>query len=411
MELLAYGVDWLNLLVRWLHLITGIAWIGASFYFVWLDNNIRAPLAGSDLAKRGVSGHLWAVHGGGFYNPQKYLVAPAELPAELHWFKWEAYATWLSGVSLLLIVYWYNPQAMMIDKNVADLSSLQAIGVGVGALVVGWVFYDLLCRSPLGQREGAFGIVIFLFLVGAAYVLSHLLSGRAAYIHVGAMIGTMMVGNVLMLIIPGQRKLVDAMKEGKSPDPIHGIKAKQRSVHNNYFTLPVLFIMISNHYAMTYTSKYSWLVLGAVMAAAVLIRHYFNQRHKGQANIAFPLAGVAILAAVAVGLAPRPAAPVVPVAAGPGAAAVEAPAAPDFARVQAIVGQRCVSCHAAKPTQPGFASAPGGILLDTPELLRQNAAKVKQQTVVLKAMPIGNMTNMTEEERAEIGAWFAAGAK
>ena len=409
MELLAYGVDWLNLLVRWLHLITGIAWIGASFYFVWLDNNIRPPQAGSDLAKRGVSGHLWAVHGGGFYNPQKYLVAPAELPAELHWFKWEAYATWLSGVSLLMIVYYFNPQAMMIDKSVADLSSLQAIGVGVASLVIGWVFYDLLCRSPLGQREGAFGIVIFVFLVGAAYVLSQFLSGRAAYIHVGAMIGTMMVGNVLMLIIPGQKKLVDAMKVGKSPDPIHGIKAKQRSVHNNYFTLPVLFIMISNHYAMTYTSKYGWLVLGAVMAAAVLIRHYFNQRHKGKGNLAFPLAGVAILAAVAVALAPRPApAPPAPVA---GAPVVEAAPAPDFAKVQAIVTQRCASCHAAKPTQPGFASAPGGILLDTPELLRQHAAKVNQQTVVLKAMPIGNMTNMTPEERAEIGAWFAAGAK
>ncbi len=405
MELLAYGADWLNLLVRWLHLITGIAWIGASFYFVWLDNSIRPPAPGSDLAKQGVSGHLWAVHGGGFYNPQKYLVAPAKLPPELHWFKWEAYATWLSGVALLLIVYYFNAQAMMVDKNVADLSSAQAIGVGVGSLVLGWIVYDLLCRSPLGKRDFAFGVVMFVLIVGAAWALTQLLSGRAAYIHVGAMIGTMMVGNVLMLIIPGQRKLVDAMLQGQAPDPIHGQKAKQRSVHNNYFTLPVLFIMISNHYAMTYANKYNWLVLGAIIAAAVLIRHFFNQRHKGQANLAYPAAGVAILAAVAFAIAPRPA----PVPAA--TATATAPAGPDFARVQQIVTQRCASCHAAQPTQPGFAAAPGGIALDTPALIRQHAVKVHQQAVVLKAMPIGNMTNMTDQERADLAAWFSAGAK
>ena len=401
MELLAYGADWLNLLVRWLHLITGIAWIGASFYFVWLDNSIRPPKPGSDLALKGVSGHLWAVHGGGFYNPQKYLVAPAQLPPELHWFKWEAYATWLSGVALLTIVYYFNAQAMMVDKGVADLSAAQAIGVGVGSLVLGWVVYDLLCRSPLGKHDFAFGLVMFVLIVGAAWVLSHLLSGRAAYIHVGAMIGTMMVGNVLMLIIPGQRKLVDAMLQGQAPDPIHGQKAKQRSVHNNYFTLPILFIMISNHYAMTYAGKYNWLVLGAVIAAAVLIRHFFNQRHKGQANLAYPAAGVAILAALAIALAPRPA----PVQ------AAAAPAGPDIARVQQIITQRCASCHSAQPTQPGFAAAPAGIALDTPELIRQHAVKINQQAVVLKAMPIGNMTNITEQERAELGAWFSAGAK
>jgi uncharacterized membrane protein len=400
MELLAYGADWLNLLVRWLHLITGIAWIGASFYFVWLDNSIRAPEPGSDLAKKGVAGHLWAIHGGGFYNPQKYLVAPAQLPPELHWFKWEAYATWLSGIALLMIVYYFNASAMLVDKNVADLSALQAIGVGVGSLVLGWVVYDVLCRSPLGKHDALFGVVIFGFIVGSAYVLSHLLSGRAAYIHVGAMIGTMMVGNVLMLIIPGQRKLVEAMRLGQAPDPIHGLKAKQRSVHNNYFTLPVLFIMISNHYAMTYASKYNWLVLGAVIAAAVLIRHFFNLRHKGQTKLAFPIAGVAILFAVAFALAPRKAPPV-----------AVAPTGPDFARVQQIVTQRCASCHAAKPTQAGFAAAPAGLVLDTPELVRQHAGKIHQQAVVLKSMPIGNMTSMTDAERAELGEWFSAGAK
>ena len=420
MELLAYGVDWLNLLVRWLHLITGIAWIGASFYFVWLDNSIRPPKPGSDLARKGVSGELWAVHGGGFYNPQKYLVSPAELPSDLHWFKWEAYATWLSGFSLLFIVYYFNASAMMIDKSVADLSQMQAIGIGLGSLLLGWIVYDTLCRSPLGQKDGLLGVVMFVFIVGMAYVLTKFLSGRAAYIHVGAMIGTMMVGNVLMLIIAGQRKLGEAMERGKSPDPVHGKKAKQRSVHNNYFTLPVLLIMISNHYAMTYSHAYSWLLLGAIIAAGVLIRHFFNLRHHGRQHWGYPAAGVAILIAVAVAIAPRPApapVPVVAAAAGSEGAAADAhaatpaaAAAPDFGRVQAIVAQRCASCHSAQPTQPGFATAPAGIKFDTPELIHQNAARINQQAVVLKAMPIGNMTNITPEERAALGAWFAAGA-
>jgi uncharacterized membrane protein len=401
--LLNYGVDWLNLLVRWLHLIVGIAWIGASFYFVWLDNSIKPPKAGSDLEKAGVAGELWAVHGGGFYNPQKYLVAPKELPKELHWFKWEAYSTWLSGFALLFIVYYFNAQAMMVDKAVADLSSFQAIAIGLGTLVVGWTVYDVLCRSPLGKRDGLLGIVMYVLIVLAAYVLSKLLSGRAAYIHVGAMIGTMMVGNVLMLIIPGQRKLVEAMQHGKSPDPIHGQRAKQRSVHNNYFTLPVLFIMISNHYGMTYNHPYNWAVLAAIMAAGVLIRHFFNLKHKGRIAFGYPAAGVAILLAVAVAIAPKPAAKP-----AQGAAAV---AGPDPAKVQAVVMQRCATCHSAQPTQPGFATAPGGVMLHTPELLKQHAAKVYQQAVQLKAMPIGNMTGMTDEERALLAQWYEAGAK
>ncbi|MFC3108136.1 urate hydroxylase PuuD [Undibacterium arcticum] len=402
--LLTYGVEWLNLIVRWLHLITGIAWIGASFYFVWLDNSIRPPKPGSELANKGVSGELWAVHGGGFYNPQKYLVAPQELPQELHWFKWEAYWTWLSGFTLLFIVYYFNASAMMIDKSVADLTSWQSIGIGLGTLVVGWTVYDLLCRSPLGKREGLLGIIMYVFIVAVAFVLSKLLSGRAAYIHVGAMIGTMMVGNVLMLIIPGQRKLVEAMKIGQSPDPIHGQKAKQRSVHNNYFTLPVLFIMISNHYAMTYNHAYNWLVLAVIIAAGVLIRHFFNLRHKGQVAWAFPAAGVVLLLAVAVAIAPKP-------TAKPAVVEGAAPAISDFVRVQGIISQRCATCHSAQPTQPGFATAPAGIMLQSPELIHQNAAKIYQQAVQLKAMPIGNLTKITDDERAVIGAWFEAGAK
>ncbi len=406
--LLSYGIDWLNLLVRWLHLITGIAWIGASFYFVWLDNSIKPPKPGSDLAKRGVSGELWAVHGGGFYNPQKYLVAPPELPAELHWFKWEAYATWLSGFSMLFIVYYFNASAMMIDKSVADLAPWQAIGIGLGTLVVGWTVYDLLCRSPLGKREGLLGLVMYGLIVLAAYVLSTLLSGRAAYIHVGAMIGTIMVGNVLMVIIPGQRKLVTAMQRGESPDPVYGIRAKQRSVHNNYFTLPVLFIMISNHYAMTYNHAYNWLVLAAMMAAGVLIRHFFNLKHKGRVAWGYPAAGIAILFAVAVAIAPKPVQPAA-ISTEPVADA----AVPDtqFAKVQAIITERCAVCHAEHPKQPGFAAAPGGIMLHTPELIHKNAGKVYQQAVQLKVMPLGNITHITDEERAVLSAWYLAGAK
>ncbi|MCC6069829.1 urate hydroxylase PuuD [Massilia sp. GCM10020059] len=400
-HLLPYGLDWLNLLVRWLHVITGIAWIGASFYFVWLDNTIRPPAPGSELANKGVSGELWAVHGGGFYNPQKYLVAPAELPKELHWFKWEAYSTWLSGFALLTIVYYFNAQAMMVDTAVANLTSWQAIGIGLGSIVLGWTVYDLLCRSKLGQHDLAFGVVIFALLVASAYVLTHYLSGRAAYIHVGAMIGTMMVGNVLMLIIPGQRKMVNAMMAGQKPDPVHGLKAKQRSVHNNYFTLPVLFIMISNHYAMTYRHEHAWAVLGVIMAAGVLIRHFFNLRHKGRVEWKYPAAGVALLAALAIAIAPK----------APAARDAAADPAAQFAAVQQIMTQRCVSCHSAAPTQPGFASAPAGVMLHDAALIRQNAAKIYEQSVTLKAMPIGNLTNMTDAERAQVAAWFEAGAK
>ena len=397
--LIPYALDWLNLVVRWLHVITGIAWIGASFYFVWLDNTIRPPAPGSDLAKKGVAGELWAVHGGGFYNPQKYLVAPAELPPQLHWFKWEAYSTWLSGFALLTIAYYFNAQAMMVDKSVADLASWQAVAIGVGSLLLGWTVYDLLCRSALGRRDVAFGVVMFLFLVAGAWVLNHYLSGRAAYIHVGAMIGTIMAANVLMLIIPGQRKMVAAMAAGAKPDPVHGLRARQRSIHNNYFTLPVLFIMISNHYAMTYRHQHAWLVLAAIMGAGVLIRHFFNLRHKGRTEWKYPAFGVLLLLALAVVLALPPAPP-----------RVIAPAVP-FAQVQAIVTQHCVACHADHPTQPGFATAPAGIALTSPEAIRRHGLKIYQQAVQLKAMPLANLTHMTDAERAQIGAWFEAGAK
>jgi uncharacterized membrane protein len=290
---------------------------------------------------------------------------------------------------------------MMVDKSVADLSSWQAVGIGLASLAAGWTVYDLLCRSKLGRHDLAFGAVVFALLSGAAYVLTHLLSGRAAYIHIGAMIGTIMAANVLMLIIPGQRKMVDAMRAGRTPDPIYGLKAKQRSVHNNYFTLPVLFIMISNHYAMTYRSEHAWAVLAVIMAAGALIRHFFNLRHKGRIEWKYPAAGVALLLALAVAIAPR-----APVTARP-----DSDPAARFAQVRAIIDQRCVGCHASHPTQPGFATAPAGVMLDDPRAIGQNAGRIYQQAVQLKAMPLANLTNMTDAERAQVGAWYEAGAQ
>lgn len=402
---ISYGVEWASLVARWLHVITGIAWIGASFYFIWLDNSIRPPAAGSDLQRKGVSGELWAVHGGGFYNPQKYLVAPADLPPTLHWFKWEAYSTWLSGFALLSIVYYFNASGMMIDRAVADIAPWQAVAIGVAALVAAWIVYDGLCRSPLGAHPVWFGITFFLLITAAAYWLSHLLSGRAAYIHVGAMIGSIMVGNVLMVIIPGQKKMVAAMHAGKSPDPIHGQRGKQRSVHNNYLTLPVLFIMISNHYAMTYNHAASWLVLAAIMAAGVSIRHFFNLRQRGILAWRYPAFGILLLVIVAIAIAPTPPRRPSP----PSASAIRDAA--QFATVQSIIQKRCVACHAARPTQPGYTYAPGGVVFDSADSIQSNARRIVQQAVTLKVMPMGNLTQITDEERALIGKWFDEGAK
>ncbi|MBU6437656.1 MAG: urate hydroxylase PuuD, partial [Betaproteobacteria bacterium] len=277
----AYLLDWLNLLLRWLHVVTGIAWIGASFYFVWLDNSLKPP-KDRDLIDKGVSGELWAVHGGGFYNPQKYMVAPAHLPEELHWFKWESYSTWMSGFALLGFLYYLNAGTYLVDKSVLDITPVQAVLASLGFLAGGWVVYDLLCRSALAKHEALLGLVIYAFLVACAYALTHVFSGRAAFLHMGAMIATIMTANVLMVIIPGQRKVVAQMRAGQPVNPVYGQRGKQRSVHNNYFTLPVLFAMLSNHYAFTYSSPHAWLLMALVLAAGVLMRLYFNLAHKGK---------------------------------------------------------------------------------------------------------------------------------
>lgn len=398
--LLTYYGDWINLLLRWLHMITGIAWIGASFYFVWLDLHIRPPAPDSQLAKQGVAGELWAVHGGGFYNPQKYLVAPPTLPTELHWFKWEAYSTWLSGMALLSVVYYLQPKAMLIHPSLTDLSGFSAILIGLASLAAAWLVYDGLCRTRLVQTPLLLGVVMYGLLVLTAWGLSHYFSGRATFIHIGAMIGTMMVGNVFFVIIPGQRKLVEALSARQTPDPQYGIKAKQRSLHNNYFTLPILLIMISNHYAMTYNHPHGYAVLAALMAAGVLIRHFFNLRHQGRTVWGYPAVGCAILLALAIALAP--AAPT------DKAQLTGADLARAEVQVHAIIQQRCTGCHAQRPSFSGFAAPPAGIILENPAQIRQNALKIYQQVVQNRAMPLGNLTQITEAERQQIGAWYQA---
>ena len=391
----SYLLDWANLLLRWLHLITGIAWIGASFYFVMLDNSLRPPKKPED-SRRGVFGELWAVHGGGFYCSQKFLTGPQGEPLthDLHWSKWEAYTTWLSGMSLLAVMYWIGATTHLIDTRVMDLSQPAAIGISVTFLTVGWLIYDALCRSLMG-RDGVLALLVFVLVVAADWLLHQIFSARGAYIHVGAMLGTMMVANVFIHIIPGQKRMVDQIRSGQPVDSRPGQVGKQRSVHNTYFTLPVLFIMISNHYPMTYSHPNSWLVLIVMMLAGVLIRQFFVLRHRGQVKWWLPAAGVALLALLIVLMAPRP------ITAGTDKVA--------FSAVAQIVEKRCVTCHAAAPTQPGFAQPPKGVVLQTPTQMAQHAAKMAE-TVGSGYMPLGNLTGITADERTLIVTWQAQGA-
>lgn len=392
--LLPYALDWFNLLLRWLHVIVAIAWIGSSFYFVWLDNSLLPPEEQA-LKDAGVSGELWAVHGGGFYNPQKYMVAPKKLPEHLHWFYWESYSTWLSGFGLFTVLYLFNANTFLVDKNVFEMSGSTAVFAALGFLVAGWVVYDWICRL-FGEKANGDRIVAYLvlgYVTIATYLACHLFAGRAAFLLMGAMLATTMSANVFFWIIPGQRKVVASIKAGQAPDPVHGKRAKQRSVHNTYFTLPVLFAMLSNHYSMMYSADHNWLVLLAMMLAAVLIRQFFILKHKGVWNWFYPISGVAVLLAVAVWIAPKPAAP-----------SVASETAPTLAQVKSIIEQRCVMCHNAQ-------LANKNVRLDSPELITQNAQLIYQQAVLQKTMPFNNATSITEEERATLGKWFKAGAK
>ncbi|OED35203.1 hypothetical protein AB833_30860 [Chromatiales bacterium (ex Bugula neritina AB1)] len=391
----AYLLDWVNLLGRWVHMITGIAWIGASFYFIWLDNSLETPKSAAD-SEKGVSGEVWSVHGGGMYHAQKYRLAPATMPEHLHWFKWEAYTTWITGMFMLALMYWYGAEIYLIDPGVAELSKTAAIAIGIAVIVVGWFAYDKLCESDISKNETTMAAILFVTLTLIAFGLCQLFSGRGAYMHFGAMLGTIMVGNVFFVIIPGQKDLVRAKEEGREPDPIHGIRGKQRSVHNTYFTLPVLFVMISNHYAMTYGHKYNWLILIVITLIGALIRIYFVARHKGKASLTPIIAAFILLAGLVAVVAPQQS----------DRLSVKLSGAVDIDSIHKIVTERCSSCHANTPTQPGFQAAPKGIVFETPEDITRQATIIHQQTVVTKAMPIGNLTAMTDEERASIDAWF-----
>ncbi|AON56616.1 urate hydroxylase PuuD [Herbaspirillum seropedicae] len=406
----AYILDWLNLLLRWLHVITAIAWIGSSFYFVWLDNSLVAP-TDPELKEKGVGGELWAVHGGGFYNPQKYLLAPKVLPEHLHWFYWESYSTWLSGFALFSLLYLFNANVFLVDRNVFDMSASMAGGAAIAFLIFNWLIYDAIC-STIGDRPGAdrlVNLLVGLQVVVSVWAACHLFSGRAAFLISGASLATIMSANVLVWIIPGQRKMVASMRAGQAPDPIHGKRGKQRSVHNTYFTLPVLFAMLSNHYSMTYNAPHNWVVLLVIMAAGALIRQFFVLRHKGVYNWWYPGIAVGLLLAVIVWMSPlMQARPVVVAASSSSSSSSSSSEGGAFAQVQQVIQARCIQCHAAQPT---LMPVPGkGVLLDSPEHISQHAQQIYQQAVVQKAMPLGNMTHISEEERAVIGKWFEAGA-
>ena len=386
--LLPYLLDWGNLLLRWTHLIVGIAWIGASFYFVWLDNSIVPP-EDDRLKELGVGGELWAVHGGGFYNPQKYLNAPKMLPHNLHWFYWESYATWLTGFSLFTIAYLFNPNIMLVDKHVMDLSANMAVIAALAYLAAGWLVYNGICQL-LGVGEKAdkkVAIVVFIYVIASAWVACHIFSGRAAFLMTGAMLATIMTANVFFWIIPDQRKAIEELRAGRTPDPIIGKRAKQRSFHNTYFTLPVLFAMLSNHYNMVYGGPNNWIILAGIMTCGVLIRHYFVSRHKHQPSYPALISSLVILLAIIVYLAP----------------AIKAPSAtvavPSFEQLKVVIDTRCLLCHNSQ-------LASKNIRFDSPELIRDQAALIYQQAVVTKIMPLNNATGITDQERDLIAAWF-----
>lgn len=393
-----YLVDWLNLLVRWLHFTAGVAWIGASLYFVMLDNSLRPPRRREDATERGVSGELWAVHGGGFYQSQKFLTGPRGEPLSehLHWSRWEAYTTWLSGMGLLAIVYWHGARSLLIDPSVMELSVTSAIALSAGSLVVAWFVYDALCRAI--RHELALSLVVYVLVVFAAWAYSQVFGARAAYIHTGAFIGTIMAWNVFFHIIPGQKRMVAAIRAGQPVDPQPGIIGKQRSVHNTYFTLPVLFIMISSHYPMTFGHRHAWAVLAVLILAGALIRQYFVLRHRGKNLVALPVVSIVLIAGLIVALAPS--------SPPPSAGTAKA----TFKEVEPILAQRCVVCHAEKPTFPGFAQPPAGLRLETAAQAAAAAQKIQQQVVTTQVMPPGNLTKITDDERRTLARWLADGA-
>jgi uncharacterized membrane protein len=406
---LNYALEWANLLLRWAHVVVAIAWIGSSFYFVWLDNSLTPP-PDPALKEKGVGGELWAVHGGGFYNPQKYLGAPRKVPSHLHWFYWESYSTWLTDFALFTVLYLFNAGTFLIDKSVHNWTPMAAATSALLFLVGFWVVYDLICRT-LGRKPGGdalVGALVFGVVVFAAWSASQLFAGRAAFLLVGAMMATTMSANVFFWIIPGQRTVVECIKNGQPVDPVHGQRGKQRSVHNTYFTMPVLIAMLSNHYGWVYSHEHNWLALVLLMLAGALIRHFFVARHKTEvagkpAPWAWAVAGCAVLLGVVVWLAPAPKPAAQPTASAVAASAPSLGGPKDamLPQVSAIVQQRCVMCHNAD-------TANKGVMLHTPELIAQHKQQIYQQAVSLRAMPMNNATRITEEERELLGKWYQA---
>ena len=402
-----YLLEWVNLLLRWAHVVTAVAWIGASFYFVFLDSNLTPP-QDPELQRQGVSGELWAVHGGGFYHPVKFAVRPPELPGHLHWFYWESYSTWLTGFALFTVSYLWNAGSYLVDKSLMDWSPAAAVAAALGFLVVFWLAYDTICRI-WGQRPGGdriVGALVALLVAVAAWLACHWFAGRAAFLLMGAMLATSMSANVFFWIIPGQRTVVQSIRDGQPVDPIHGQRGKQRSVHNTYFTLPVLFAMLSTHYSFTYSHPRNWLVLLGMMAAGAAIRQFFVLRHGfklGRNPHPWPYvaAGVVLIAVLIVAMAPSPAP--VPAANATSARSAQTTGPVGYAQIQPVIAQRCYGCH-------GQAMQMKNVRLDSAALLAQHAPPVYQQAVVLRAMPMNNATQITEDERTLIKRWFEGGA-
>ena len=390
--------DWLSLIFRWLHIVSAVAWIGSSFYFIHLDLSLKPA---SDLPD-GVQGNAWQVHGGGFYRIVKYLVAPKALPDELTWFKWEAYTTWLSGIALMVVVYYLDADLFLIDKTHFDLTPLQAAVFSAGSLALAWILYDVVCKTGLARHELLLALGGYLFLVALTYAFTHVLSGRGALNQIGAIVGTIMVANVFLVIIPNQKKIVAALLAGQPPDPALGKSSKLRSVHNNYLTLPVIALMMSNHYPLIFATRFNWLIVAILLLLGPVIRHFFNARHAGKASpwwvwivAAAGMAAIALLSA-----------------AGPAAVTSGAlPHAPTFAQVEEIVSTRCSMCHAGEPVWESIVTAPKAVLLDRPEHIHRNAKLIGRFAAWSSAMPPGNVTEMTGDERAIVAAWLAAGAE
>ncbi|WP_108660486.1 urate hydroxylase PuuD [Acuticoccus kandeliae] len=396
--------DFLALFVRWAHVVAAISWIGSSFYFMWLD----ASLKRRETMPAGVKGENWTVHGGGFYHTQKYMVAPAEMPDELHWFKWESYSTWLSGLALLTVVYWMNARLFLIDPSKVDLTVWQAVVWSAGGIVGGWLVYDILCRSPLAARPAVLFGILFALITATAYFYGTIFSGRAAFLQTGAMIATAMTGNVFFVIIPNQRVVVADLKAGRKPDPKYGEIAKLRSTHNNYLTLPVIFLMLSNHYPATFGHPQAWVIVAFALFLGAIVRHWFNTYETGAGGVAIAWQWpVAIALAVGMTMFAGSGREATPVMRANATAPSDGGALNSVLEETAfqIVERRCVTCHAAQPTFAAFAAPPAGVVLDTPDAMRRRADQIVAQAVMTAAMPLGNITEMTEEEREALAAW------